>query len=109
MQNNSRPINAGTDQYWQELREAYALILAAKAAAKRAKSAPLYTCGGYDENGDAIPVENLGPHDDFDEIMAELEGNNKALTILKSQGITRIGKWQVRSNLNHFARTETRN
>ena len=100
MQRNSQPINAGTDQYWQELREACALIAAVKVAAKRLKDEPLYTCGGYDENGDAIPVENLGPHDDFGKIMAKVERSEKALTILSSQGVTRIGKWPVRSNLN---------
>ena len=100
MQNTSQPINAGTNQYWQELREACALIAAAEVAAKELESEPLYTCGGYDENDDAIPVENLGPHDDFAKIMAKVERSEKALTILAAQGITHIAHARVPSNLN---------
>ena len=100
MRNTSQPINAGTDQYWQNLREAYALISKAKDAAKRLKDEPTYICGGYDENGDAIPIENLGPLDRFEKIMAQLERNTKALTILAAQGITHIAHARVPSNLN---------
>ena len=49
-------IDAGSPSYWSERRIAYRLIREAEQAAIEAARAPLYLLGGYDEDGEAIPI-----------------------------------------------------
>lgn len=90
-----KTINAGTEAYWCELREAYALISEVRRQAKALKSEPQYISGGYDDHGDVRPVENMGPFDRFDQSFSQLQSNVKALSILRSQNVRQIGIWPV--------------
>lgn len=65
MSNNiTKPI-PGTDAYWQQRQQAFALIQALEKAIAERNRAPIYIAGphyGPEENGDDV-VENVGPWD----------------------------------------------
>jgi len=82
---NIRHVDGGSAQYWQDRREAFALIREAEEAGERMKNAPLYLHGGYDEDGDVIPMENLEPCDDFEDAIQRLLANETAVSILVAQ------------------------
>ncbi len=71
-------------------KEAFRLIREAEEAGDRMKTAPLYIHGGYDEEGDPIPEENIGPWDAFEEAIRRVEENETAVRILMAQGRTEI-------------------
>ncbi|WP_206612791.1 hypothetical protein [Paenirhodobacter populi] len=83
-------IDAGCESYWRERREAFALIRKAERAARRAKEAPMYLHGGYDEDGDVIAIENLAPYEAMDEVILALQANRTAMSILGAQGRKQI-------------------
>ncbi len=58
-----RYIDGGSPEYWRQREEGFRLIHQAERAHQRVQDAPQYLFGGYDEDGDVIPVENLGPWD----------------------------------------------
>lgn len=87
---NFKHIDGGSPEYWRDRREAFALIREAEEAGLRMQEAPLYLHGGYDEDGDVIPVENLGPCDDFEDAIRRLEANETAVSILIAQERTCI-------------------
>ena len=78
-------VDNGSADYWRARREAFALIREAEEAGERMKTAPLYLHGGYDENGDVIPVENIEPFDDFEDAIQRLLANETAVSILVAQ------------------------
>lgn len=51
----------------------------------------MYLHGGYEEDGDVIAIENLGPYDDMEEAIRAIEDNETAVSILLAQGRTEIG------------------
>lgn len=57
----------------------------------------MYLHGGYDEDGDVIPVENLGPHDDMEAAIRAIEANPTAVSILVAQHLTKIGGYEIAS------------
>lgn len=57
----------------------------------------MYLHGGYDEDGDVIPIENLGPHDDMEDAIQAIEANPTAVSILVAQRRTRIGGYDIAS------------
>jgi len=83
-------VDGGSAEYWRERREVFALIREAEEAGERAKNAPTYLHGGFDEDGDVIPMENLGPWDDFEDAVQRLEANETAVSILVAQRRTEI-------------------
>lgn len=83
-------IDAGSEAYWRDRREAFALIRKAERAAKRAKTAPMYLHGGYDEDGDVIAVENLEPFEAMDDAFSGLLGHATATRILLAQRRSQI-------------------
>ena len=54
-----------------------------------------YLHGGYDEDGDVIPIENLGPHDDMEDAIWAIEADPTAVSILVAQGRTSIGGHEI--------------
>ena len=82
---NIKHVDGGSAEYWRERREAFALIREAEEAGERMKTAPLYLHGGYDEDGDVIPVENIEPFDDFEDAVQRVEANATAVSILVAQ------------------------
>lgn len=77
-----RHVDGGSAEYWQKQREGFRLIREAEEAGERMKNAPLYLHGGYDENGDVIPVENMEPCDDFEDAIQRLLANETTVSIL---------------------------
>ena len=57
----------------------------------------MYLHGGYDEDGDVIPIENLGPYDDMEDAIRAIEANETAVSILAAQGRTKIGNYEIRA------------
>ena len=55
----------------------------------------VYLHGGYDEDGDVIPIENLGPHDDMEDAIWAIEADPTAVSILVAQGRTSIGGHEI--------------
>lgn len=92
-------IDAGSAEYWRQRKEGFRLIHEAERAAKRLADAPMYLHGGYDEDGDVIAIENLGPHDDMEDAIRAIEANETAVSILVVQGRTRIGGCEIRAVL----------
>lgn len=90
-------IDGGSAQYWRERTEGFRLIREAEQAAERLKHEPMYLHGGYDEDGDVIPVENLGPHDDMEDAIRAIEANETAVSILVAQRRSRIGNTEIRA------------
>lgn len=83
---SSRPI-PGTDAYWHDRRDAFALIRRLENAIAACKEAPLYLAGpDYDEedNYDDV-VENLGPWDRADALRREARDNPTVVEILMAQ------------------------
>ncbi|MFC3058378.1 hypothetical protein [Paenirhodobacter populi] len=83
-------IDAGSEAYWQDRREAFALICKAERAAKRAKTAPMYLHGGYDEDGDVIAIENLAPFEAMGDAFSGVLGHPTAMRILLAQRRSQI-------------------
>ncbi|MBB6014500.1 hypothetical protein HNR59_003895 [Aquamicrobium lusatiense] len=90
-------IDGGSAAYWRERKLAFRLIREAELAAERLANAPMYLHGGYDEDGDVIPIENLGPHDDMEDAIRAIEADPTAVSILVAQRITRIGGYDIAS------------
>ena len=82
---NIKHVDGGSAEYWRQRREAFALIREAEEAGERMKAAPLYLHGGYDEDGDVIPIENIEPCDEFEEAVQRVEANETAVSILVAQ------------------------
>lgn len=78
-------IDAGSEAYWRERREAFALIRRTERTAKRAKTAPMHLHGGYDQDGDVVAVENLAPFEAMDEAFFELLAHPTVTRILFAQ------------------------
>lgn len=96
-------IDGGSAQYWRERKEGFRLIHEAEHAAKRLADAPMYLHGGYDEDGDLIAIENLGPHDHMEDAIRAIEANETAVSILVAQGRTRIGICEIRAVVDAMA------
>ncbi|WP_229002310.1 MULTISPECIES: hypothetical protein [Rhizobium/Agrobacterium group] len=94
-QRKIKDIDSGSPQYWRERAEGFRLIREAEHAYDRLKRAPTYISGGYDEDGDVIPLENLGPCDAMDEAIKAIEANETAVDILVAQRRTEIGGWRI--------------
>ncbi|MBM7045640.1 hypothetical protein [Rhizobium lusitanum] len=88
-------IDGGSAEYWRQRKEGFRLIYAAERAAKRLETAPMYLHGGYDEDGDVIAIENLGPYDDMDDAIRAIKGNETAVSILVAQRCTQIGNYPI--------------
>jgi len=83
---SSRPI-PGTDAYWHDRREAFALIRRLENAIAECKRAPLYLAGpSYDEedNYDDV-VENLGPWEYAATLRQRASDNPTVAEILTTQ------------------------
>ena len=87
--------DGGSAEYWRDRKQAFGLIRDAELAAKRLAEAPMYLHGGYDEDGDVIPIENLGPHDDMEDAIWAIEADPTAVSILVAQGRTSIGGHEI--------------
>ncbi|KAB2756656.1 hypothetical protein [Brucella anthropi] len=83
-------IDGGSAEYWRERKHAFRLIREAELAAQRVADAPMYLHGGYDEDGDVIAIENIGPYDDMEEAIQAIEANATAVSILVAQRRTQI-------------------
>lgn len=55
----------------------------------------MYISGGYDDDGDVIPVENLGPWDVMDAAIRAIEADETAVDILVALRRTHFGLWPV--------------
>ncbi|CDZ64411.1 Tiorf104 protein [Neorhizobium galegae bv. orientalis] len=88
-------IDGGSPEYWRQRTEGFRLIREADRAHERVKRASMYISGGFDEDGDAIPVENLGPWDAMDTAIRAIEANETAVDILVAQRRTEIGLWRI--------------
>ncbi|KAA3497940.1 hypothetical protein DXM27_24665 [Rhizobium rhizogenes] len=88
-------IDGGSPEYWRQRKEGFRLIREGERAHERVKRAPMYLSGGYDQDGDAIPVENLGPWDSMDAAISAVEANETAVDILVAQRRTKIGDWHI--------------
>ncbi|MGV6876561.1 hypothetical protein ACUSIJ_28325 [Pseudochelatococcus sp. B33] len=78
-------IDGGSAEYRRQRKAGFRLIREAELAAQRLKRAPMYLDGGYDEDGNVIPIENLGPHDDMEDAIRVIEANETAVSILVAQ------------------------
>lgn len=99
-------IDGGSADYWRQRTEGFRLIREAEDCAKRLETAPQYLHGGYDEDGDVIPVENLEPHDDMDDAVRAIEANETAVSILVAQRRTTIGGHPIPEVILALARIE---
>lgn len=90
-------IDGGSAEYWRQRTEGFRLIHEAEHAAQRLADAPMYLHGGYDEDGDVIAIENLGPHDDMEDAIRAIVANETAVSILVAQGRTMIGIYEIRA------------
>ncbi|MGO7401961.1 hypothetical protein ELI49_30775 (plasmid) [Rhizobium ruizarguesonis] len=88
-------IDGGSLEYWRQHTEGFRLIHAAERALLRVKRAPMCIAGGYDEDGDVIPVENLGPWNAMDAAICAIEANETAVDILVALRRTHFGQWPV--------------
>lgn len=88
-------IDGGSAAYWRERKHAFGLIREAELAAEELAEAPMYLHGGYDENGDVIPIENLAPHDEMEDAIRAIEADPTAVSILVAQGRTHIGGHKI--------------
>lgn len=94
-QRKIRTIDGGSPEYWRQRKEGFRLIREAERAHERVQRAPMYISGGYDEDGDVIPLENLGPWDAMDAAIRAIEADETALDILLAQRRTAIGPWRI--------------
>lgn len=99
-------IDGGSAGYWRQRTEAFHLIREAEECAKRLEIAPMYLHGGYDDNGDAIPVDNLGPHDDMDDAIRAIEADKTAVGILVAQRRTHIGRRPIMAVIRELGHIE---
>ncbi|AYD05033.1 hypothetical protein G6L94_33435 [Agrobacterium rhizogenes] len=88
-------IDGGSPEYWRQREEGFRLIREAERAHDRVTRAPMYISGAYDDDGDVIPVENLGPWDAMDAAISAIEANETAVDILVAQRRTEIGDWRI--------------
>ncbi len=88
-------IDGGSAEYWKQRKLAFRLIRKAESAVRRLADAPIYLHGGYDEDGDFLAIENLGPYDDMEKAIREIEDNDTAVSILIAQGRTEIGSYRI--------------
>ncbi|MGE0596222.1 MAG: hypothetical protein AB7P07_07650 [Hyphomonadaceae bacterium] len=95
-QQNIPQIEGGDGEYWEKVVEALSLIRQAEDAGERMNQSPLYVHGGYDEHGDAIPIENLGPCEDFVDAMRRMEKNRMAVLILASVACREMHGYRLR-------------
>ena len=73
-------------EYWTSRRLAFAAISRVERALRAVKTAPLYTCRGYDEDGQPIDIEeNLAPFDELTEARRAVHANPNAMSILEAQ------------------------
>ncbi|OYU86010.1 MAG: hypothetical protein CFE29_31365 [Bradyrhizobiaceae bacterium PARB1] len=96
-------IDGGSAEYWRQRTEGFRLIHEAERALERLKDAPMYLHGGYDEDGDVIAIENLGPYDDMEDAIRAIEANETAVSILVAQGRTKIGDYEIRAVVRELA------
>ena len=99
-------IDGGSPEYWRQRTEGFRLIREAERAHEHVMKAPMYISGGYDEDGDVIPVENLGPWDDMDEAIRALEAHETAVDILVAQRRTEIGAWRINAVIRELNRVD---
>ncbi len=72
--------------YWTSRRMAFAAIGRVERALIAVKTAPLYTCRGYDEDGQPIDIEeNLAPFDELTEARLAVQANPNAMSVLEAQ------------------------
>ncbi|RAZ87516.1 hypothetical protein DPM33_25665 [Mesorhizobium hawassense] len=90
-------IDGGSAEYWRQRKQAFRLIHEAEWALSRLTREPMYLHGGYDENGDVIPIENLGPYDDMEDAVRAIEANETAVSILVAQRRTKIGDYELKA------------
>jgi hypothetical protein len=95
--NNPISIDGGSAAYWAERQHAFRLIREAELAAEQLADAPMYLHGGYDEDGNVVPVENLGPHNEMEDAIRAIEGDATAVNILIAQGRTDIGGHHIKA------------
>ncbi|RUT90472.1 hypothetical protein EOD23_36045 [Mesorhizobium sp. USDA-HM6] len=90
-------IDGGSAEYWRQRKQGFRLIREAEWALSRLERAPMYLHGGYDENGDVIPIENLRPYFDMEDAIRAIEANETAVGILVAQRRTKIGDYEVKA------------
>ena len=88
-------IDGGSTAYWRSRKHAFGLIREAELAAEELAAAPMYLHGGYDEDGDVIPIENLDSHDEIEDAIRAIEADPTAVSILVAQGRTHIGGHKI--------------
>lgn len=99
--------DGGSAQYWRDRKEGFRLIREAEHAVENLKHEPMYIAGRWDdEYGDYEPVENLEPFDRVDEMIAAIEANETALSILIAQRRTHIGDHKIRAVIYALARID---
>jgi hypothetical protein len=106
IQRKIRYIDGGSPEYCRQRTEGFRLIHEAERAQERVKKAPMYISGGYDEDGDAIPIENLGPWDAMDAAIRAIEANETAVDILVAQRRTEIGLWRINAVVRELEQAE---
>lgn len=79
-------IDGGSQQYWTDLRRAYALIRELERCSDICRRAPLYRGHYISEDGDMEIYENIEPFDDLDDALKAVQANPKAMRILNAQG-----------------------
>ncbi|CAN7771230.1 hypothetical protein LJR245_007545 [Rhizobium leguminosarum] len=94
-QRKIRYIDGGSPEYWRQRNEGFRLIREAERTLVRVERAPMYISVGYDEDGDAIPVENFGPWDAMDAAIRAIEANETAVDILVALRRTHFGLWRI--------------
>lgn len=94
-QRQTKYIDGGSPEYWRQRMEGFRLIHRAERALLQVERAPMYISGGYDDDGDVIPVENLGPWDVMDAAIRAIEANETAVDILVALRRTHFGQWPV--------------
>ncbi|UIY31798.1 hypothetical protein LZK73_33465 (plasmid) [Neorhizobium galegae] len=99
-------IDGGSPEYWRQRTEGFRLIREAERAHERVKRAPMYLSGGYHEDDDVIPVENLGPWDAMDAAIRAIEVNETAVDILVAQRRTEIGLWRINAVIRELEKAE---
>ena len=82
----TRPL-AGSDAYWQQRRQAFALIRELEQAIKRRDAAPQYLAGpSYDtEEGFDDVIENIGPWDLVAALQDRARAHQAVVEILTAQ------------------------
>ncbi len=107
-QRRIRYIDGGSPEYWRQREEGFRLIHQAERAHQCVQDAPQYLFGGYDEDGDVIPIENLGPWEDMGAAIQAIEANETAVDILIAQRRTHIGPWKIDAVIRELAGSSVR-